>query len=56
MIEGCKIISKGNLVEKYRNGDDIKCPECGEKLKHTGERKNTKLIYCDKCDFEIIID
>jgi len=47
---------KGKLVEQYRNGDDIKCPQCGENLKHTGERKNTNLIYCNKCNFEVIIN
>lgn len=56
MIKGDNRVPKGKLVEKYRSGDDIKCPKCGEKLKHTGERKHTKLIYCYKCDFEIIID
>lgn len=56
MIKADNIMSKGKLVEQYRNGDDIKCPQCCEKLKHTGERKRTKLIYCDKCNFEIIID
>ncbi|CAM2950412.1 hypothetical protein HAHI6034_05725 [Hathewaya histolytica] len=51
-----KIIPKGKLVEDYRNGNCIKCPECGQDLKHTGERKNTSFIYCDRCKFEIIIN
>lgn len=50
-----KSISKVNFINKYRNGEKLKCPECGNELKHTHDRKTTRLIYCEKCKFEIVI-
>lgn len=49
-------ISKAKFIIDYRNGKDLKCPECGNDLKWTHERKTTRFIYCEKCGFEIIID
>ena len=51
-----KSISKWKFIENYRNGENLKCPECGNELKHTHDRKTTRLIYCEKCGFEIYID
>lgn len=50
-----KSISKWKFIENYRNGENLKCPECGNELKHTHARKTTRLIYCEKCGFEIYI-
>lgn len=50
-----KTISKVELINKYRNGEEMKCPECGEDLYHTHERKTTRLIQCKKCGFKIVI-
>lgn len=50
-----KNISKVDFIKKYRNGQNIKCPKCGNELKHTYNRKTTRLIYCEKCGFEIVI-
>lgn len=51
-----KPISKWKFIENYRNGENLKCPECGEELKHTQKRETTRYIYCEKCGFKIIID
>lgn len=51
-----KPISKVDFINKYRNGENMKCPECGNELKHTQNRKTTRYIYCEKCGFKIIID
>lgn len=50
-----KEISKVDFINKYRNGEEKKCPECGEDLHHTHERKTTRLIHCEKCGFKIVI-
>ena len=51
-----KPISKWKFIENYRNGENLKCPECGEELKHMQKRETTRYIYCEKCGFKIIID
>jgi len=49
-------MSKSDFIIRYRNGENLRCPECGGELKYTHDRKTTRLIYCEKCGFEIYID
>lgn len=48
--------SKFKFILDYRNGKDLKCPECGAEMECIGERETTQDIYCTKCKFAIIVD
>lgn len=45
------------LIKDLREGKVVKCHKCGKGVIHPmGEAHTAKVFYCDKCDYQLVLD